>query len=89
MKTIKLEDGFSFEFDESRLDNMRLLDALENIEENPLELSKVISLMFGSEVKEEIYSHIEQKKENKGLVPSGEVEKVIEATMAQCNEAKN
>ena len=55
----KTKTGFIFEIEDNALDNMELLDAIAEIdnEENPLAISKVINLLLGKEEKKKLYNH--------------------------------
>ena len=45
----KTKSGFSYELDKERLNNYELLEAIEELEENPLVLSRVVNLLLGKE----------------------------------------
>ena len=50
-----LENGFAYEVDENVLDDMRLVDAIAEAEgENPLKVSKVMTMVLGDEQKERL-----------------------------------
>lgn len=54
MITGKTRSGFAFEIDEATLDNMELVDAIAEVDDNPLAVSKVLTLLLGSQ-KEALY----------------------------------
>lgn len=55
----KLKNGFSFDVDENALDNMELIDAMaEAQEENPAMFSKAVLLLLGKEQRKKLYDHI-------------------------------
>lgn len=55
----KLKNGFSFDVDENALDNMELIDAMaEAQEENPAMFSKAVLLLLGKDQRKELYDHI-------------------------------
>ena len=56
----KLENGFEFELDETKIDDMRFLEMLADIDDNPLVLPKVVEIMLGKEQKEKLYKHLEK-----------------------------
>lgn len=61
------DSGFEFTIERTALDDMRLIDALcESENDNPLSISKVIQLMLGKNQKEKLYKHI---AEENGRVP--------------------
>lgn len=55
-----LDSGFEFEIDETRLDDMRFLEDLAAMDENPLLMPRVIERMLGKEQKERLYTHLEK-----------------------------
>lgn len=55
-----LDSGFEFEIDETRLDDMRFLEDLAAMDENPLIMPRVIERMLGKEQKERLYTHLEK-----------------------------
>jgi len=62
-----LENGFIYEVDENVLDDMRLVDAIAEAEgENPLKVSKVVTMVLGDEQKERLYKSLENET---GRVP--------------------
>lgn len=76
MKKIEFKNGFKIEIDEAVLDNMELVDALAEMhdDENPLEVSRVITLILGKEKKKALYDHVRTKD---GRVPVAEVSSMI------------
>lgn len=55
----KLKNGFSFDVDENALDNMELIDAMaEAQEENPAMFSKAVLLLLGKDQRKMLYDHI-------------------------------
>lgn len=74
MKKIKLTNGFEVEISENAMDNMELVDALaEMTDENPLEVSKVCSMVLGDN-KKSLYDYIRTED---GRVPVREISKAI------------
>lgn len=64
---MKTASGFEFEIEDGVLDNMELLDAIAELEENPLKLTKVVKLLLGEKTKERLYDHVRNEK---GRVPA-------------------
>ena len=62
----KTSTGFEFEIDEIKLDDMEFLDALAEVDENPLKFSKVMKIMLGEEQRERLYDHL---RTDDGRVP--------------------
>lgn len=55
----ELKNGFSFDVDENALDNMELIDAMaEAQEENPAMFSKAVLLLLGKDQRKKLYDHI-------------------------------
>lgn len=80
--------GFEFSIEESTLDNMELLDALEEMsEENTLALSKVLDLILGKEQKKKLYEHLRTED---GRVPVSKVnDEIMEIFAAYKDPGKN
>lgn len=55
-----LDSGFEFVIDENKIDDMRFLEDLSAMDENPLLMPKVIERMLGKEQKEALYNHLEK-----------------------------
>ena len=62
----KLESGFEYEVAEEVRDNMELLDAIVEADENPLAISKVVKLLLGENQRRKLYDHL---RTDKGNVP--------------------
>lgn len=56
---MKLETstGLEFEYDEKMLDDMELVDALCELQDNPTVLPKIIRMMMGEDGKAQLYEH--------------------------------
>lgn len=50
--------GFEFELDEKVLDNMELVDAVAESEENPTAVSQVCLLLLGKAQRRRLYDHL-------------------------------
>lgn len=76
MKSVTLSDGFVIEVDEERLDNAELVDALSDLvdSENPLALSRVMTLSLGKETKKKLYDHLRNEA---GRVPNEAASRAI------------
>ena len=66
MVTGKTSSGFCFEISEETLDDMRLVDALAELEESPIAISKVIRLLLGETQKKALYATLQTED---GRVP--------------------
>lgn len=62
----KLESGFEYEVADEVRDNMELLDAIVEADENPLAVSKVVKLLLGENQRRNLYDHL---RTDKGNVP--------------------
>lgn len=71
---VKTSIGFDIEIEKENLDDMELLDAIAELDKNPLALSSVISLLLGDEQKKKLYAFI---KEKEGRAKASVVEQVI------------
>lgn len=76
MKEITTKSGFCVSIDMDVLDNMELLDALAELEENELATSKVAKMVLGADNKKRLYDHL---RTDKGNVP-------VEAFYAELTE---
>ena len=79
--------GFAFEFDETRLDDMRFVDILavvldpEAPEFDKISgASKLVAMLLGPELKKELYAHIGAAHE--GRVPRADLEAALQEIMA-------
>ena len=70
----KTKSGFSYELDKERLNNYELLEAIEELEENPLVLSRVVNLLLGKEQTKKLKDHL--RTEN-GIVPTEKMSEEI------------
>lgn len=80
------ESGFIFNIEVERLDNMELIDALAELEDDPLQMSTVIRLLLGKEDKKRLYDHV---RTDEGMVPSELVEKELGEIFTLSQELKN
>lgn len=62
----KTKSGFEYSIDSNVMDNMELLDAVAEIDSNPLALSKVLKMVLGDEQRKALYDHLRQED---GRVP--------------------
>lgn len=63
MKTVKTRSGFEVDIDAAVLDDMELVDALAELEDNPLAFSRVITMILGDE-KKRLYDHIKKTRKS-------------------------
>ena len=58
---MKTATGFEYEIDKKAINNMELIDAIAELEENPENVvasSKVITMLLGKETKKRLYEHV-------------------------------
>ena len=86
MRKGTLSNGFEYEFDETRLDDMRFVDALAVILDPKTEpfdkilwTSQLMELMLGKEMKAALYEHI--GKDYDGRVPRQALEDALRELM--------
>jgi len=82
----KLESGFEYEVAEEVRDNMELLDAIVEAEENPLAVSKVVKLLLGENQRRKLYDHL---RTDKGNVPILAVSEAVAEIFAGSGAGKN
>lgn len=78
----KTRSGFEFEIDEKCVD-MELMDALAELDENPVMISRILTLMLGNEQKKALYATLRNEE---GRVP---VDKATEAIVDLFNSFKD
>ena len=69
-----MNNGFEYEVDENVLDDMELLDALAEAEENPLKISVVSRKVLGTEQRKRLYDHLRRED---GTVPVEDASQAI------------
>lgn len=82
----KTKAGFKYKVPDSSLDNMELVDALAEIDKNPLAISKVVVMLLGEEQKQAMYDFYRTKK---GNVPVDKISDAIGEIFNAHNDAKN
>lgn len=76
--------GFAFAIPAENLDNMELLDALAELDEDdPLQISRVCRLLLGKEQRRALYDHLRAPA---GNVPIRTVAKEIVEIFGACGE---
>lgn len=78
--------GFSYEFDEARLDDMRFVDVMAVVVDETAKefdqivaVSRLITMLLGPELKEQLYAHI--GKAHDGRVPIKVLKQHLEEIM--------
>ncbi len=78
--------GFAFSIAQKALNNFELIDYLQELEDNPLVLPKVIEMLLGKEQKKALYEHVRDKA---GTVPVDAIEAELSAIFQASGEIKN
>lgn len=80
---MKTKSGFEFKISKARLDNYELVEALGELETNPLKLPSVLNLLLGDQVNK-LKDHLRDKD---GLVSTesimNEVKEIFELSKAK------
>ena len=83
----KLKSGFEYKIEDHVLDNMELLDAIAEVDQNPMALSKVLKMLLGPEQRKELYDHL-RDSEN-GNVPIVAVSDAVAEIFGGSGQLKN
>lgn len=79
------QSGFAFAIPAENLDNMELLDALAELDENdPLQISRVCVLLLGKAQRKKLYDHLRAPA---GNVPIKDVAAAIGEIFTACGDA--
>lgn len=81
----KTSTGFQFQIAEGALDNYELVEALADIETDPLSVTKVVTLLLGKEQKEKLKDHVRNEE---GVVTTTALMKEIEEVFKTQNKVK-
>lgn len=88
MKKGKLSNGFEYAVDVAVLDDMELIDAMEQSQgDDPLKVSKVITMILGEEQKKAFYDSV--RDENNRVPVEKTVELFTELIESLGDEGKN
>ena len=82
----KTESGFEYEIPEEQLYNYELVEAIGEIDDNPLAISKVVNLLLGKEKTKELKDHV--RLEN-GIVPVDKLTDEIKEIFESQKDIKN
>ena len=78
--------GFEFEIDERALQNYELLELLNDVDENPLLITKVTKMLIGAEATAKLKDHV---RDEDGFVSTEEMSKEIADIFKSSQELKN
>lgn len=83
MKNIETKSGYKCKIDPTALDDMRFLELVAGLDENPLLMPKFLSMFLGDKQKEKLYKHLETKD---GRVPMEALQSELAEIMEQAGE---
>lgn len=64
IKEVKTKSGFSVSVDTDKLDDMELVEALAELNENDIAMPKVATMVLGKGDKRRLYDHLRTEKGN-------------------------
>ncbi|WP_413537526.1 hypothetical protein [Enterococcus malodoratus] len=82
----KTKSGFSYSISDERLNNYELVEALGELEDNPLVMGKVVIMMFGKEQTKKLKDHLRTED---GFVPNDLMQAEITEILQKQAELKN
>lgn len=82
----KTKSGFEYKIPEENLNNYELVEALGELEDNPLLIAKTVHLLLGKEQTEKLKNHL--RAEN-GIVPTDKMSAEIMEIFENQKETKN
>lgn len=81
----KTESGFEYVVSDENLNNFELLEALSEVETNPLVVARLLTLLLGTEQKQALMDHL---RTDSGVVPTDAVTTEL-AEILKGGQAKN
>lgn len=84
--TGKTKTGFMYQLQKERLNNYELLEAIGELDDNPLVLSKVVNLLLGKEQTKKLKEHVRTED---GIVPTEKLSEEITEIFQNQNLTKN
>lgn len=82
----KTKSGFEYKIPKEQLDNYELVEALGEMEENPLVISKIVNMLLGKDQKNKLKDHIRSES---GIVSAEKMGEEIKNIFENVNETKN
>lgn len=83
----KLKSGFEYKIEDHVLDNMELLDAIAEVDQNSMVISKVLKMLLGDEQRKKLYDHLRDPKN--GNVPIVAVSDAVAEIFSGSGQLKN
>ncbi|WP_413518444.1 hypothetical protein [Carnobacterium maltaromaticum] len=81
----KTQSGFKYEVPKKRLENYELLEAIGELDDNPLVLTKVVKLLLGKDQTEQLKNHLRTED---GIVPTEKLSEEITEIFQSQSETK-
>lgn len=85
-KKKKTSTGFVYEINENVLNNFELLELFAEVDENPLLLPKLLTMLLGKDGKQALYDHVRLED---GTVPADKVSNELLEIISGSSETKN
>lgn len=82
----KTRSGFEYEVAPERLNNYELVEALAEVDSNPLLLPKVVNLLLGQDLKNKLADHL---RDESGMVPMDAVSDELAEIFTSGQQVKN
>lgn len=82
----KTKSGYEYAIRKARLENYELIEALNEVEANPIMLPKVVNMLLGKEQAEELKDYL---RDEEGLVSTEKLSNEIMDIFQGQEEAKN
>lgn len=83
----KTKSGFEYKINPDIMDDMELLDAIAEIDENPINVSTVLKMVLGDQQRKALYDHL---RNDEGRVPVKAVaEAIVDIFTSSGKEGKN
>lgn len=80
------KSGFSYQISKERLNNYELMEAIGELDEKPLLISKVVNMLLGKEQTAELKDHLRTEE---GFVPNDLISDEITEIFQNQSEVKN
>ncbi|RDW21042.1 hypothetical protein CWR48_04310 [Oceanobacillus arenosus] len=81
----KTKSGFEYKISKARLDNYELVEAIGDLDTNPLAITKVVDLLLGKENKDSLKEHV---RDDDGIVSVTSLSNELTEIFTSHNETK-
>lgn len=82
----KTKSGFNYAISQERMENYEMIEVLNELDENPMKLPKVINLLLGNDGAKRLKDHV---RTDDGIVPSKVMMNEIEEIFESHKQTKN